>query len=129
MRRTSMVGNVTDGGRYSAAPGESRDCSVRATAVALDIPYHIAHAMFEREGREPQRRTKLGVSDRVLKGYRSHRYTRKRPTLARFIREHPEGRYIVRIRGHMFAVIDGGVHDMLPWPSPCSLVLQYWKVR
>jgi hypothetical protein len=35
----------------------------------------------------------------------------ERPTLARFIAEHPTGRYLVIRRGHAFAVVDGRVHD------------------
>lgn len=121
-------GNVSDGGRASSMPGEKLDCSVRAAAIALDIPYPDAHALFTKHGRKPRHRTPTRVSYIALSYTKAHSYTytKRRPTLERFVREHPEGRYIIRVRGHMFTVIDGGIHDLLPWPSPRALVLSYW---
>jgi hypothetical protein len=48
------------------------------------------------------------------------------PTLQRFAREHPRGRYMVRVSGHAVAVIDGVVWG---YHRPRTRVLQYLKVE
>jgi hypothetical protein len=118
---------------YSAAEGDLHDCSVRALAIAAGIPYEEAHRLFKEAGRADNKPTPTAVTRALFKrlGFTKHttflgygaRYNRRRdtwtpianyPTLARFIKAHPRGRFTVHRTGHAFALINGVVHD---WPS------------
>jgi len=110
---------------------ERHDCTVRALACAKGISYDEAHACMNAYGRESRR----GVKNATLTvAYESAGFkmaaifgTTKK---ARFLKHcHPDvpnfkgttlkkllpilgkGRYIVGIRGHVFAVVDGVVMD------------------
>lgn len=50
-RRNLTPFKNTDAGRMY---GEKRDCTVRAMAIAADIPYAEAHALMALEGRKPK---------------------------------------------------------------------------
>jgi hypothetical protein len=50
-RRNLTPFKYTDAGRLY---GEKRDCTVRALAIAADIPYSEAHALMALEGRRPK---------------------------------------------------------------------------
>jgi len=47
--------------------------------------------------------------------------------LSRFVRERPRGAFLVRYTGHVFALIDGAVHDSFA-PKPGRLILNAWRV-
>lgn len=101
------VWEISDAGRKEAFPSESNDCTVRAYAIAFDIPYYQAHKELADFGRKNGRGIVLhrflenkGITVTVHKG-----------TVKRFIKEHSEGVYIVRIRHHVFAVKEGKIFD------------------
>lgn len=109
---------------YSAPRGERSDCGVRALSVATGVCYDSAYAALARAGRKPRCWSYISQLALALVSlsldHRATMYTRGgggagvvsgAPTLARFLREHPSGRFIVRRRGHFFAVVDGIVHD------------------
>lgn len=105
--------------RRSAELGEDNDCSVKAVALACDLPYDAAHAAFEDAGRRHGRGVNWPQISKALKGLKvntqpiSHLrqpngscYTPK--TISRLL---PFGRYLVYTRNHMFALVDGEVLD------------------
>jgi hypothetical protein len=52
-----------------------------------------------------------------------------RPTAARFIRENPQGRFIVFVTGHFFALVDGvhvDAHASLYRPR--ARLWGYWQI-
>ncbi len=101
----------TDGGRDAEGfRHETNDCVVRAWAIAAQIPYAEAHAAFKAAGRRDRRGTKLHVSEAVMGDLRC--YPRgSRVTVAKWLRANPSGHFVVFVRGHAFAVIDGVCHD------------------
>lgn len=96
---------------------ESNDCTVRATSLAMNLPYDVIHKAFALHGR----RTGKGVTIITLMGVLTDLTDRKmqvvanhsirKQTLGSFIKTHPKGRFVVVKRGHAFAVIDGVAHD------------------
>jgi hypothetical protein len=117
------------------AKTESNDCTVRAAAVALDMPYYKVHEAFSKAGRKPGRGVCLDVVDSVLKALKGDKirttgfewFREHRMTLSALIRKHPKGRFVVVKRGHAFALIDGVAHDMGPVGGRTK-VWQYWEV-
>ena len=126
---------------------EHMDCTVHATAIAAQIPYFEAHQLLARFGRRPRR----GVSYRdfiawatsptgysitgnkvmmgpkgVIGAYRVQRVNLdKRVTLGQFLKDFPNGRFVVRKSGHVFAVIDGKQFDASPNGLRCRLTGVY----
>lgn len=120
--------HYNDGGRQAAGyTGSTRDCVVRAIAIATGLPYQTVYdgindaAQGERRGRK-----KKGLSTA-----RSGVYT---PTIRKYLKglgwqwtptmhigsgctvhlradELPAGRLIVNVSRHLVAVIDGVIHD------------------
>ena len=126
---------------------EHMDCTVHATAIAAQIPYFEAHELLARFGRRPRRGVKYrdfiawatsptGYSitgNKVMMGPRgmigAYRVQRvnldKRVTLGQFLKDFPNGRFVVRKRGHVFAVIDGKQFDASPNGLRCRLTGVY----
>ena len=92
---------------------EKRDCVVRALRVAAGISYEEAHATLKSEGRFDRGTTFPSAMARaaVRHGFVAVLPDFVRPTLAHFVRTHPTGSYIVRLKKHAIAVRDGIVHD------------------
>lgn len=96
---------------------ETNDCSVRATTIALNKPYKEVHSTFLKHGRRWGKGVTFITLTAVLKDLTKDKVKMvasdvvKRESLARFIKTHPKGRYVVVKRGHAFAVIDGVAHD------------------
>ncbi len=64
------------------------------------------------------------------KGYRRHKIYNEDPeayTVEDFCRENPRGRYVLGIKGHVVAVIDGQYIDA--WDSGDTEPIYYWKKR
>ena len=99
-------------GRHNS---EARDCTVRALAHVLDMPYSEAHATMAAFGRKNRR----GVPRmQVVAAYESKglTYIRRtdRPTLAQFMREDgaKHERLVINKSGHVFAIISGTQLDL-----------------
>lgn len=111
------------------AYNEAADCTVVALAYAMDISYKDAHAMLREMGRKNRRGFKLRLwldnqcavsrmknQPFLLGKYKVVRVVlpfHARPTLAKFLRDFPRGRFLVRKRGHMFVVINSNVINAL----------------
>lgn len=121
-----------DGGRMQspAHASEKLDCVVRAIAIAFDIQYSTAHWIAESQfARKPGHKTKW---KNWVPWMEKHCIERKefkpRRTVEKFLQQNPEGRWVCRIRGHAFAVIDGIIHDITRVPPKARIVMA-WRVE
>lgn len=105
---TIVYGETQDAGRLG--------CTVYALSAVTGCALDAATAIVD-ETRRP-RQWHSATSSKVIeaakeKGYAFKKLRMKPRTLARFLREHPTGRYYLRKRGHAFAVVDGVVFDRI----------------
>lgn len=126
--------------------GEANDCTVRALANAAGLPYNIAHRVLAKAGRKPKRGAPLEAMTAAYKrmGFvtqsihgttKCARYLAKKIetsvevqrgiSLAYMLPRINDGRYIVLVRGHVFAVVNGKVLDYGDNPAGCSVVAVY----
>lgn len=118
---------VTDGGRVAEGfAHEKLDCTVRAVALARRISYTAAHKMLEQAGRKP--RHKFDFLS-FMQGQTWASRSLGTGTVRAFVEDHPEGNYIVRIKGHAFAVCGGIALDMMPIAHRQFRVVQFWEVK
>jgi len=126
----------TDSGRgESKRPKQTNDCTVRALANISGQPYDECYDLLKERGRKcsrggdfPNSRKDdeaLGIefiwqSFPAVKG-------KRRMNIGDFCEAHPEGKYIARTAKHVFAVIDGVVHDSFK-QAPYRCVYGCWKV-
>lgn len=107
---------------YCALPEsvDDNDCGVRALEVALDITYEEAFAFLAAHGREPgegmptgwlhsHKRYREPVFGFIIRPYRFGRRLR----VKRRQKVLSEGRWLVIIPGHIFAVKDGVIYDTI----------------
>ena len=86
------------------------------------IPYYQAHDLLARFGRSPRHGIpylsfvcNLRERGECVGAYRIERVRMPETvTLAKFLRDFPKGRFVVRKSGHVFAVIDGIQYDSFP---------------
>jgi len=94
---------------------EKNDCTVRALSFFRNIDYKTAHSMMKcigmrKDGRGayfPHYRTLFEASGAWIPVAGST----GPKTVGSFLKKFPKGKYAVIIKGHMFTVIDGVVHD------------------
>lgn len=103
--------------KVSAEFKEHNDCAVIALAIVLDTTYAKCHAFLKKNGRRNKRGTPYSVSEKAIKSMIRYRYVKgpysnsNKKSLKKFCQDHPEGRFLVGVRGHALAVIDGVIHD------------------
>ena len=96
---------------------ETRDCSVKAVAIATGTEYSIVHALYKKHGRRKGCGTYRPQQEAVLKdlGFKMVDYTHqfKARTVVSLGREitNRRGNFIVYVSGHMFAVKEGSIED------------------
>ena len=98
----------------------SPDPNTAAHAVLASYGRKDGHRTYHLDGTAIQMGHELGLTFR-------NELTGVFGTVANFLEAHPAGKYLVRINGHAFAVIDGGIHDLFP-VGPRSRVKQAWRV-
>ena len=105
----------TDGGRAKTEyeGREDFDCTVMALAHAASMSYEHAHEILRISGRLEGC---THMMEDGLKTYEAEGLGSSIPfegtwNLVDVVREHPEGRFIVRKRGHVFAIVDGIVYE------------------
>lgn len=112
-RRPDPHLKFSDAGRYVAGfTDERKDCTVRAASIALEIPYKQAHLEFALLGRKKGKGfsfSRYAASSLRLAKVVGHKRCRVFGALCRY----NKGRFVCRIRGHVFAIVDGVVHDRL----------------
>jgi len=107
---------LTDGGRAgSRRPRQSKDCTVRAVALARNIPYDAAYDLLHEAGRKCSRgfHVQRWLGDQAWATKIPFPAVKGQPRMnpATFTKQLPTGRFICRVAKHVFAVIDGVVHD------------------
>lgn len=128
-----------DGGRRAAGfRGDAGDCVTRALAIASGEPYadvYAALAAGEAATGAP-RSARNGVAPKVYRAWLADRGWVWTPTMGIgtgctvHLRadELPAGRLVVRLSGHLAAVIDGQVHDTFdPSRDGTRCVYGYWQ--
>jgi hypothetical protein len=109
---------------------EDNDCTVRALANCLGLPYKLAHRFLAKAGRQPKQGMKVtdwqpvyerfGIKLKSVHGstkgarFMAHKYKiEQQPgiTLEKLLPSLQQGRYVIKIRGHVFAVVGGKVLD------------------
>lgn len=120
---------------------ETDDCAVQALATAANVPYAFAHkAMAAQCGRQIGKGTSVYLMNRYMDGPGAKcraRVTRlpygkgadkTGITLRSFCRKHNRGRFVVCVRGHALAVVDGEIID--GWEgSDLRRVVDAWRVK
>lgn len=120
--------------------GETNDCAVIALMHALGVTYSEAHEWCRQHGRKNREGMFNAAIAHMLEGLSTRTSYRRatngtsagivagpRPTLARFVREHPTGTYYVRKSGHVFVVKDGIVYDNA-MSGERSIILDAWLI-
>ena len=107
---------------------EKNDCSVYTISTAFLIPYTIAHQFLEKNGRNFQGSCynwdflikgleREGLLKRLPKREYQTYYKYKRKihnmTIGTFIKEHPEGNYIITTSGHVVTIRNGILLDRI----------------
>ena len=121
-----IVGSKVERTTYDDLPNEKNDCTVRAYSKAAGIPYLQAHQELTDAGRIP------GKGFRVWPFYEKKGflwYPRPHRRVDNFVLNIARnGNWIVWIRGHVFAVCDGVIHDTRPSAVLKRHVLGAWQV-
>lgn len=122
----------TDAGRSeSHRPKQQNDCTVRAVALAFDMPYDAAYDLLATAGRKSWR------------GFHFRQWAEQQPNLrwrafpavkgetrmnpAKFCIQFPAGRWIARTAKHVFTIVDGVVLDTFS-PDPARCIYGAWEV-
>lgn len=126
----------------------TNDCTVRTGAHALGIPYYemyyrlsVGAGMQENKGvywsrympvyrkvaaQQGLRLVKLRDAWRSVKSRSLGNVRTMRPArVCDFVRDHPEGNFIVIIERHIFNVVDGVIFDNWRWN--CDFKREIWK--
>jgi len=97
-------------GDSKIATKETNDCTVKALMEAARIPYDQAHKRLR-----PYRGHRKGVHGfhHVMKSFKDFKHEPlQRPiTLGTFVKDAVGGRYVVSVRGHALAVVNGKIYD------------------
>jgi hypothetical protein len=125
-----------DGGQSDTIyAGEENTCTVRALAITANISYEDAYDIMQEAGRRPNGRIFMGMGLSKFQECGGHYecvYCRgifsPRITLRKMLPQLEEGNYIVRVRRHVFAVVDGLVYDTELLPARNSIIETVWKV-
>lgn len=123
---------ASDGGRKgSKRQKQKNDCTVRALATARGLPYDEAYDLLADAGRKCSRGFRFStwintqpwakrITFPAVKGQR-------RMNPAAFTQQFPRGRYICQVARHVFAVIDGVVHDEFQ-NRPDRCIYACWEI-
>ena len=120
--------NYQEGKRYHYG-----DCVIRAICKTTGLGWYEVYDMLCAKGREcgdfgdrievyPQVLAELGFQEfgcPRIKG-------KKAMNVQRFIEEHPQGTFILRLAHHATAIVDGICYDM--WYPQTESVYRYWQL-
>jgi len=128
----------TDAGRcISKRPKQTNDCTVRAVALACNLPYDAAYELLAGSGRKCGRGVRFREVVKAMAIINGYRLTwipfqavkgESRMNPAKFCDRFVSGRWIVRTAKHVIAVIDGVFFDELS-PRPGCCIYGAWRVE
>jgi len=110
---------------------DTKDCAVRALAVATGVPYTVASVTFSAQGRRIKRGTDQETSTKLYETVLGMRRVELAEglRLGAFLEVARTGSFIVHKKGHAFAVVEGVVHD---WEGKTTrdntTIVRCWKV-
>jgi len=97
-------------GRTLYAPNERKDCTVRATALVLGIPYPAAHNLLASVGRKDRHGLDFGrYADKL--GFEALPELTGGGLRAVLLRLDPAKNYLLTLTGHAMAVVRGVIVD------------------
>jgi hypothetical protein len=102
------------------------NCVPRALSVATGLALDETTAILAAHGRKANRRTRTKTLKSALKGFGRCVSLKRGITIERFARERASGTYLVRVRGHMLAIVDGVPSDST---ARGRRIVQYWALR
>lgn len=105
---------------------EKNDCTVRALMEGLGVPYMTAYGMAIGCGRRKNKGCFLdSLLDNIAKPH-----PRPKMSVVNYIQYIAHsGNWIIQIRGHVFAVIDGVLKDEYPKANLDCHVIKAWRVK
>jgi len=109
----------------SASYNERSDCVVKAISITCEMGYDKVHAMVKSKGRKNRCGVKLVTKIAIFAeltynyGFDLITFVPKRQgkrqfsqyTMATIGKAFPKGRYLISVRGHMAAMVDGEILD------------------
>lgn len=107
------------------------DCAVRAIAKALEIGWYQSYVELVNEGlAQCDMPSANNVWGAVLRrhGFQRAAIPAECPdcyTVGDFIRQHPEGTYVVALKNHVVTVVDGVLYDT--WNSMDENPIYFWR--
>jgi len=124
-----VIGNCAD--PFRVALRESNDCAVRALASAAALSYKRAHALLSAAGRREKGYSTISTvataykaaggrcvavygktrTASIWRSLYSKAPLQKGITVGRLLRQLTKGKYVIVVREHAFAVVDGTVYD------------------
>ena len=108
---------------------ERADCAVRAVTAVTGRPRATVYDHFIRGGRRPGRKSPNGLAEKVTRqlGFVLEPWEVKARTIRTLERELPaKGAFLISVRGHLLAVIDGQTRD---WSSGRTHhILDVWRI-
>jgi hypothetical protein len=100
--------------KFRTVKGENNDCGVTSIAIATGVGYSKAWQVLNELGRAKGEGTFNRTMHKAIKtmGFKSMELQFRTPiTLARFIKLHNRGRYVVYTKDHAVAIVDGKLFD------------------
>ena len=125
--------HLSDGGKAETRRKGTRDCAVRAVAIALGLPYEVA---WQELSAHANVNPSQGYHRKALGTYLAAKGWQWTPTMKigegcqvhLCADELPSGTLIVRVSKHFCAVIDGVIHDNHdPSRNGTRCVYGYWS--
>lgn len=116
--------------KYNANPIAARvgDCTIRAISKATEQDWESTYMDICVEGLflhdMPSSNATWGTYLHRL-GWRRYIAPTTNCTIREFCEDHPKGRYILALSGHVVACIDGNIFDT--WDSSDEIVIYYWQ--
>lgn len=108
---------------------ERADCAVRAVTALTGRPRATVYDHFIRGGRRPGRCSEDGLPEKVIRqlGFLLEPWEVKAKTIRTLERELPsKGKFLIEVRGHMLAVVDG---QTLDWSAGRQHhLLNVWRI-
>ena len=131
-----MKFQISDAGRsLSKRPKQKNDCTVRALSLVLDLSYDNVYEFLASEGGICSNGFKLkdflaneDVHPQIQSltnfqvQWRAFQAVKGKPRMnpPQFVQDFPQGRFILKTAGHVFAVIDGTTFDtVMPRSNRC----------
>lgn len=110
---------------------ETNDCTVRALSNAFDIPYEKAHGFLKKKGRKDKRGfhfyTIFKSTKCSLFKHRVSFHDKPHKSLATFVKQHPEGTFIIGLNKHVTVLREGVIIDSF-LPKAGRHVQYYYRI-